>query len=78
MLEDEKIPVDGVAIAASDKLFQVNMSLLNGEMSPHKKYPLNLGFPLPEVSTLDKQDFTNYAELKVTQRKFLVTKNREV
>jgi magnesium-transporting ATPase (P-type) len=63
--EDERIPVDGVAIAASDKLFQVNMSLLNGEMSPHKKYPLQFGLS-QDTSSLEKQDFSKYSELKVT------------
>ena len=56
--------MDGIALAASDKMFQVNMSLLNGEMSPHKKYPLHMGLALKDSSSMEKQDFSKYSELK--------------
>ncbi len=65
-LHVQDIPFDGIAIAAPDKMFQVNMSLLNGEMSPHKKYPVEIGTTEQEVKEMkENEDFSFFQKMKV-------------
>jgi P-type E1-E2 ATPase len=77
--EDEPIPCDGVAIGSSDKMFQVNMSLLNGEISPHKKYPIDLGMTLSQKRAMTEDgDFKFFKALKVWIKSVYVTLSREL
>lgn len=38
--EGDVVPCDGVAVAASEKMFMIVMATLNGELAPQKRYPL--------------------------------------